>query len=125
MATTYVIGAGASLHVGYPLAPTMGRGLLDFMLHYPLQPYPSAARLLIETFGQLSNIEDIITELGSRIQSLKDTGTVEDKANPLSLGNLRGCLGIALREWFREIHTKPAGAYAEFADKLVQPDDVT
>ena len=124
MATTYVIGAGASLHAGYPLASTMGRGLFEFMLHCPVQPYPSAARLLIETFGQTSNIEDIITELGSRIQSLKDAGTIEDKANPLSMGNLRGYLGIALREWFREIHTKPAGAYAEFADKLAQPDDV-
>jgi hypothetical protein len=32
MPTTYVLGAGASLHAGYPLASTMGEGVLDFVL---------------------------------------------------------------------------------------------
>ena len=32
MSTTFVFGAGASLHAGYPLASTMGEALLDFML---------------------------------------------------------------------------------------------
>jgi hypothetical protein len=38
MTTTYVVGAGASLHVGYPLAATMGETLLDFMSRYPTPP---------------------------------------------------------------------------------------
>ena len=45
--TTYVVGAGASHHVGYPLGSTMGEGLLDFMLSYPNQPYPGVAQFLI------------------------------------------------------------------------------
>ncbi len=124
MATTYVIGAGASLRVGYPLASGMGRQLLDFMLHFPVEPYRSAARLLIETFGRSSDIEDMVTELGTRIQSLNRAGSLEGEVGPLGIGNLRGYLGVALREWFREIHRKPATAYAEFTKNVAQPGDV-
>ena len=37
---------------------------------------------------------------------------------------LCGLSTSCLREWFREIHTKPASAYAEFASKVIQPGDV-
>jgi len=63
MTTTYVLGAGASLHAGFPLASAMGEGLLDFMLRYPMAAYPSAAQFLIDTFGKSPNIEDLITTL--------------------------------------------------------------
>ena len=48
MPTTYVFGAGASLHAGYPLASTMGASLLDFMLGYPMPPYPGVAQFVID-----------------------------------------------------------------------------
>ena len=52
MATTYVIGAGASRHAKYPLAPEMGRGQIKFMLGMDQHPYiPIEARFLIEHFG--------------------------------------------------------------------------
>ncbi|HWO34056.1 MAG TPA: hypothetical protein VNO32_35105 [Candidatus Acidoferrum sp.] len=121
MTTTYVLGAGASLHAGFPLASAMGEGLLDFMLRYPMAAYPSAAQFLIDTFGKSPNIEDLITTLQSRIDALN---TPEGKAERMGLGNCRGRLTSCLREWFREIHTKPAPAYAEFAAKIIQPGDV-
>jgi hypothetical protein len=124
MTTTYVFGAGASLHAGYPLAATMGGTLLDFMLRYPMQPYPTVAQFLIDTFGKSPNIEDVITELASRIDFLKNAGTAEGRAERTRLGNSRGFLNASLREWFREIHTQPAVAYAAFADKVAQPGDV-
>jgi hypothetical protein len=121
MTTTYVLGAGASLHAGFPLASAMGEGLLDFMLRYPVAEYPSAAQFLIDTFGESRNIEDLITTLQSRIDALN---TPEGKAELMRLGNCRGRLTSCLREWFREIHTKPAPAYAEFAAKIIRPGDV-
>ena len=99
----------------------MGEGLLDFMLRYPLAAYPSAAQFLIDTFGKSLNIEDLITKLQFRIDALN---TPESKAERMRLGNCRGRLTSCLREWFREIHTKPAPAYAEFAAKVIQPGDV-
>ncbi len=123
MTTTYVFGAGASLHAGYPLASTMGEGLLDFMLSYPTPPYPNVAQFLIDTFGKSPNIEDVITELASRIDSLKEAENAEGRAERMRLGNCRGSLNASLREWFRQIHTKAAPTYAEFADKVVQPGD--
>jgi len=106
--TTYVLGAGASLHAGYPLAATMGGALLDFMLRYPQPAYPAAAQVLIDTFGKSPNIEDVITELASRIESLKEAETDEGRAERMRLGNCWGFLNASLREWFREIRTKAA-----------------
>ena len=49
MATTYVIGAGASRYAKYPLASEMGQGLINFMLRMDQRPYASIqARRLIE-----------------------------------------------------------------------------
>ena len=39
VATTYVIGAGASRHAKYPLASEMGQGLIQFMLGMDQHPY--------------------------------------------------------------------------------------
>jgi hypothetical protein len=66
MRTTFVFGAGASHHAGYPLAATMGEALLDFMLAYPNQPYPNFAQSLIDTFGKSPDIEDLITAIRVR-----------------------------------------------------------
>jgi ABC-type enterochelin transport system substrate-binding protein len=63
----------------------MGEALLDFMLAYPNQPYPSAAEYLIDTFGKSPNIEELITELQSRIESLKEVDTSEGKAEHMRL----------------------------------------
>jgi hypothetical protein len=122
--TTFVFGAGASLHAGYPLAATMGEALLDFMLTYPNQPYPNVAQFLIDTFGKSPNIEDLITTLQHNIRSLKDVQAPDARVERGRQGNSLGALGTSLREWFQQIHTKPAAAYAEFANKLVQPGDV-
>jgi hypothetical protein len=124
MTTTYVFGAGASIHAGYPLAATMGEALLNFMLDYPMPPYPAEAQFVIDSFGKSPNIEDVITSLQSRVDSLESVKTVEGKAERMRLGNCLGFLNASIREWFREIHTTPAPTYAEFATKVVQPGDV-
>jgi len=124
MSTTFVFGAGASLHAGYPLASTMGEALLDFMLKSSNPLQQDAARFLTDTFGKSPNIEDLITAVQHRISSLKDAQAPDARVERSRQGDSLGALGASLRDWFREIHTKPAPAYAEFADKLVQPGDV-
>jgi hypothetical protein len=124
MSTTYVFGAGASRDVGYPLASEMGDGLLDFMLKSHDTWIRASGEFLIDTFGRSPNIEDLITELQSRIDLLKDAQSPDDKAQRMRLGNRRGFLGAALQQWFREIHVSPAPSYATFAEKIAQPGDV-
>lgn len=119
MATTYVIGAGASRHAQYPLASEMGQGVIHFMLSMQA-PFPQQARHLTQRFGTDLNIEEMITELGSLIQSGQ---TTVDPLSPVSAGNLRGFLGLALREWFRTIHLGTADAYAGFGERIAQPGD--
>lgn len=124
MATTYVIGAGASRHAKYPLAFEIGKGLIEFMFGLDRHPFaPVQARCLIEQFGQEPNIEEVVTQLGLRVELAKAKGIPADPS-PCSPGNLRGWIGIWLREWFRQIHTGTAVAYAQFADKLVRAGDV-
>lgn len=94
MTTIYVLGAGASLHAGFPLASAMGEGLLDCMLRYPTAAYPSAAQFLIDTFGKSPNIEDLITTLQSRIDALN---TPEGKAERMRHG-ARTCICRVRRE---------------------------
>jgi hypothetical protein len=100
----------------------MGSEWLDWMLHLPEGPIPVAAKILIEEFGKPRNVEDFITELESRIRSLKTTKP-SDKSEYYRLGNCRGQLFVALREWFRTIHVNPSPAYACFAD-IVKKGDV-
>jgi len=102
----------------------MGKGLIEFMLGVNQHPYaPIQARCLIKQFGDELDFEEVVTELSSRIDSAEAAGIPAD-ASPCSPGNLRGWIGHWLREWFRQIHTGTAPAYAEFADKLVQAGDV-
>jgi hypothetical protein len=124
MSTTYILGAGASKAVGYPLASEMGGALLDFMQKSPDMWIRASGEFLIDSFGKSPDVEDLITELQSRVDLLKNSPSPEDKAQRMRLGNSRGGLGSALREWFREIHMHPAPSYATFAEKLVQPGDV-
>jgi hypothetical protein len=51
VATTYVIGAGASRHAEYPVASEMGKGVIDFMLGMQA-PFPQQARHLTKRFGE-------------------------------------------------------------------------
>src|ERR1700722_5661721 len=67
MKTVYVMGAGASKHVGYPLISGMGRQLFEWMAAYPDGMFSGSVDLLVERFGENPNIETVITEIGSLI----------------------------------------------------------
>lgn len=122
MNTVYAFGAGASLHAGYPLASKMGEGLLDFMLGYPINTYRESAQLIIDSFGKCPNVEDLITEIEAKIESLKKAEEF-DRVTRSVWAQALGNLGHMLREWFRIIHNKPASLYADFADRIVKQKD--
>jgi hypothetical protein len=123
MPTVYVFGAGASSDAGYPLASKMGGGLLEFMLKSESRGI-RGGKFLIDNFGTSPNVEDLITEIQSQIEELKNAKALEARTRRTSLGRSLAWLGIALRDWFREIHVRDAPGYAAFADKILRPGDV-
>ncbi|MGB8028926.1 MAG: hypothetical protein WCF30_04595 [Terracidiphilus sp.] len=124
MPTVYVFGAGASRDAGYPLASQMGGALFEYMLKSENVSIRASAEFLIDTFRETRNIEDLITEIESQVVRLKDSEVSEDRIQRNRIGNRRGYLGVALQEWFRQIHLLPAGSYAIFAEHIVRPGDV-
>jgi hypothetical protein len=66
----------------------------------------------------------VITEIGCLIDSLENSEALEDRLQRALLGTTRGQLFDGLREWFRQLHHRPAVAYAEFAEEMIQSGDV-
>ena len=124
MATVYVFGAGASHDAGYPLASAMGSTLFEYMLKSEDVSIRASAEFLIDTFGKMSNIEDLITEIESKIDTLKDSEVPDDLTQRGRIARHRVYLGVALQEWFRQIHLLPAPSYTIFAERIVRPGDV-
>jgi len=122
MKTVYVLGAGASKHVGYPLASRMGDEMLAWMS--TRDRYQDTAEAIEETFGAAPNIEDVITALDNIIVSLEDAKELEDRERRTIAAHQRSKLAEVLPQWFVEIHGNPAPAYQQFAGNIVQPGDV-
>src|SRR5579872_1616035 len=112
MRTVYIMGAGASAHVGYPLISNMGKQLLEWMSAYPSRRYRSSAELLTQKFGAVPNIENVIAQIEDSISTLTDSDIREDMVQRVLLVSARSHMYESLREWFREIHLNPAIAYA-------------
>lgn len=124
MKTTYVFGAGASFHAGYPLASTMGAQLLDFMLNYKLDDdFRVSAQNLIEIFGETPNIEHLVSEVEASIESLEGAQEYEDMKRRIMLVYAHTHIKQMLREWFRSLHINEAPLYAEFAARVANPGD--
>ncbi len=116
--TTFILGAGASLHAGYPFIASMGTKLFAWMrkprkaLGYN---FASCADDLEERFG--NNIESVLNGIDTEIRrGGPDRGAFANVHKP--------ALVEALRQWFADIHRrKRASAYERFAGKIVQPGD--
>jgi ribA/ribD-fused uncharacterized protein len=125
MKTVFVLGAGASIHAGYPLASKMGGDLLEFMLNYKFEDdrFRSSAQNLTDIFGKTPNIEDLISELETKINSLRNAKTDDDRMMRIILVDARSHVQQMLREWFRVVHSSPARLYAQFAERIVKSGD--
>jgi hypothetical protein len=122
MSTVYVLGAGASKHVGYPLASTMGVEILAWMSSH--ERYRDTAESIREMFGDAPNIEDVISKLEDVIILLEGSDKFDDRVRRTTAAHQRAKIGEVIPIWFTEIHTNTAPAYQQFAEKVVEPGDV-
>jgi hypothetical protein len=123
--TTYVLGAGASRHVGYPLTATMTSELLRWMKEDrppERMDYSRAAGRVEENFSSSENLEALLAEM-EEFGRKCEAGTPEGIGIRTQLKSDRFMLACALQERFAEIRENPTYAYQEFVSKIVQPGD--
>jgi hypothetical protein len=116
--TTFILGAGASFHAGYPFVRTMGADLLAWM-RLPRQSvcydFAQSADFLEERFG--NHIEDLFNGVQAEIQARQPNYAIFANVH-------KPCLIEAMRQWFGEIHLNHAAqSYDLFASEIVQPGD--
>ncbi len=119
--TTYVLGAGASRHAGYPLAGELGDTLHDWICRNkpPNHDYRIHMDQLRELYGGLGNIEQVLTDLdecppGSQAATLP---------GPIR-ANLFRDLRLSIREFFDDLRRGPAPLYKRLAGERIRPGDL-
>jgi hypothetical protein len=118
---TFVLGAGASLHVGYPLVKELGPKLIEWAgkNRRPQQLYWVDEQELREIFPSLDDIEAIITELQYPAQGSPIDGLPGWKRASILAG-----IRNALCEFFDSIRANDAFLYRQFAREIAHPGDV-
>ncbi len=116
--TTFILGAGASLHAGYPFIASMGGQLFAWMRRPRkaiLYDFAAYADELEGRFGD--NIESVLNGIDTEIR--------RGGPDRMAFANFhRPALIEAMRQWFAEIHQgHHASAYERFAAKIVLPGD--
>lgn len=123
MGTVYVFGAGASFDAGYPLCSELGGKLLTFMCDSTNPWIRAGGEFFQDKFGRSPNMEEMITEIEFRVESLRDSREPEERAERGKFANHKGSLAAALREFFGAIRGSHSGSYAVFAKNIVKSGD--
>jgi hypothetical protein len=118
---TYVLGAGASLHAGYPLTASLGDHLHRWSLRNDFM-WCGLVDELHELYDVLMDLEKILTELyerpaGSRAATLNET----------HCGSIIGALRVAIPEFFNWVRLEPVDgpdSYRELARHKIRGGDV-
>jgi hypothetical protein len=119
--TTYVLGAGASFHAGYPLCSELWPKMATWVIESP--PLDSGFRQAIEIVSALNgpvvDTEAMFTNLDLGQGAFRPL--TEDQRNKLR-GNIRQCL----RSFFKSVSDEGRAAplYEAFAKKLKKGDVV-
>jgi hypothetical protein len=116
----FVLGAGASLHAGYPLAAEMGSCLEAWISKLsPEHPHRICLQQIVDVYGAVDNFESILADLmtcppGSRAAALAVT------TRHCLLASLKGAIG----DHFDAIRSAPAPLYDGLARVLRRGDSV-
>jgi hypothetical protein len=97
---TYVFGAGASLHAGYPLTADLGNGLYAWARQSDLI-WRGYIEELYQQYGGLADLERILTELHER-----PAGSRAAEVTRTHCGNTLGGIKVAIPEYFHSLRQK-------------------
>jgi len=117
---TYILGAGASIHAGYPLTTNLGNVIHQWARQSNFL-HRGEIDELHELYGGLTNLEKVLTDLydhpeGSRAATLKEAHR----------GGIIGALAVAIPEFFNYVRQNPIDGpdlYREFARAKIKSGD--
>jgi hypothetical protein len=117
---TYVFGAGASLHAGYPLTAHLGDNLHDWARQ---NDFMRAGYIeeFHEQCGERSNFEQVLTQLYER-----PADSWAATLNQTHCGGIIGALAVAIPEFFSWVRQKPIDgpdSYRELARHKIRGGD--
>jgi hypothetical protein len=117
---TYVLGAGASCHAGYPVAPELGRELLRWVSQAGknFDGFRLALETLAGIYGDLRDLEQILTDF--------DDVSANTRAAELSRserGFIRQAIEHTIPGLFNCIRTKPSPLYDQMTAHRIREGD--
>jgi hypothetical protein len=120
MMTTYVLGAGASYHAGFPLCSALWSQMVFWVLDSQPEPtYRQAVDTVVALNGPVTDVEEMFTNLDS------GRGVFEALAEDHRTG-LKRAIRRCLRDYFKSITRQSLNAplYATPADKVSTGDRI-
>jgi hypothetical protein len=117
---TYILGAGASRHAGYPLTCGLGGSLRDWAIGTD-SPWGGFIQEAFELYGGLENLESVLTDLHER-----PDGSPAAKLSRMHCGNMIGAFSVAIPELFHHLGQNASLArdlYAALAREKMRPGD--
>lgn len=125
---TFIFGAGASLHAGYPLASELWRAIERWGREtLPADhDFTSSFDTMNAEFDLSKSFELVLTELDNRIEPLpgERPKTNEGLREKVMLAYLRATIQRMIPIYFNSIRVGPAKAYKSFANEVLAPGDV-
>lgn len=118
---TFVFGAGASVHAGYPLTASLGDHLLDWARKNDAFMWRGHLEELFAQYGGLADLERILTELYER-----PPGSPAAAWSKMQCGNTMMGLKVAIPEFFNSVRAKSIPGrdlYGEFAQRKIRDGD--
>ncbi len=120
---TYVLGAGASHHAGYPLTTNLGNCLTEWVCQNWTDDFfwKNYIVTLHESYGGLANLEVALTELYE-----KPAGSRAESLGKFFCGHAIGALGVAIPEFFNSLRRNPVAGldlYEKLASEQVRNGD--
>lgn len=124
---TFILGAGASAHAGYPLATDLWGALEEWVEGTP-DPEPKFVDAVQTTkagFDVSLPFEQVFSDLDAEIDRLAALSPAQPRESPKkhTLIILRDVLTLMVPGLFNSIRSRPARLYATFASEVVQRGD--
>ena len=121
---TYVLGAGASKHAGYPLANCFDKDLAVWVLgkEAPSPNDLSLVDFLTEITGSL-NFEDALEAVTTLVNTPRENLSEEDRLLRAYFGQHLAHLKQVIRAWFLELQPKRSDVYDAFAQRVMCAGD--
>lgn len=117
---TYILGAGASRHAGYPLTCELGGLLRDWAVRTE-SSWSGFIQEAFELYGGLENLEEVLTDLYERPE-----GSRAAKLSKMHCGNMIGAFNVAIPELFYDLRCNtslPRDLYRALAEEKIKPGD--